>query len=322
MAVLTAIGVLPYFLLKLAWIFGSQWGIESPSKLDGTVVLMGNIITASLDVLLVAIVVALGRRAALKIPWWLILIPAWFAAGLLLPFIFTGPVIAAMVASGSGSSDGSLSDWVGPLVYLSFGIQAIGVVLVLGWYLRRRWGRALESHSSQGLVRVRTKGQWAVFSAAGVVAAALVFLGLRWIVRAATALQAQSADLRGGILWLSDVANAGFAACAVIGLLVLVARRLGNQDGPGDHDSSHRWWPILLLSGGGAAIAGSALYALVLMSLGAGTAPGQQDFWELSLSLVLGLLCGLGALAVIVEAQKQAAAIGPTDLRPAGFDRH
>ncbi len=142
LAVLTAIGVLPYFLLKLAWIFGSQWGIESPSKLDGTVVLMGNIITASLNVLLVAIVVALGRRAALKIPWWLILIPAWFAAGLLLPFIFTGPVIAAMVASGSGSSDGSLSAWVGPLVYLSFGMQAIGVVLVLGWYLAGTCGGA------------------------------------------------------------------------------------------------------------------------------------------------------------------------------------
>ena len=162
-----------------------------------------------------------------------------------------------------------------------------------------------------------------MLSAAGVVAAALVFLGLCWIDRAAAALQAQSAaqDLRGGISWLSDVANAGFAACAVIGLLVLVARRLGKQDGAGDHDSSHRGWPILLLCGGGAAIAGSALYALVLRSLGAETALGQQDFGELSLSLVLGLLCGLGALAVIVEAQKQAAAIGPTDLRPAGLGR-
>ncbi len=301
---LTALGVMPYFLLKVAWIFGAQWGIEHTSELGAAVVLTGNIITAVLDVLLVAMMWALGRRAAVNIPWWLILIPSWFAAGLLLPFIFTGPVIAAMVLNGNGTTDGTLSLWVGPLVYLSFATQAVGVVLMLGWYLRRRWGRSLEAHGAHEQLPLQHGFTALLLGILGILVASLLYSSIRCFARATTLMQDQAAsgDPQRSLAWLTDYSNSAFAITAVIGLLALL-RQLLRGRGFTQVGARLKWWPILLLAASGAALAGSALYAVVLFGIGAGTSGQGQELWELLLLFSSGILCGVGALLVIANGQ-------------------
>ena len=131
--------ILPYFLLKLAWLAGSTVGIATTSPIDADVLRGGNAVTMALEVVAAFIILAFTHSWGLRAPAWLVLAPAWVGTGLLAPFILTGPVVA-----GSGSAgDGSLEPWVGPLVYLGFGAQAVGIVVSFVLYVRARWPQAL-----------------------------------------------------------------------------------------------------------------------------------------------------------------------------------
>lgn len=136
-----AIGaVLPYLALKLAWIAGSTVGIVTPSPADAAVVRGGNIITALMEVVAVAVILVFTHASGARIPAWLVLAPTWVATGLLAPFIITGPAVAASAFTGSSAAgDGSLAAWVGPLVYLGFGAQAIGISAAFVLYAHDRW---------------------------------------------------------------------------------------------------------------------------------------------------------------------------------------
>lgn len=313
LAVLCAVGVLPYFLLKLGWIFGAQWGIEYPSPAGAEVVLIGNIITAALDVLLVFIVWVLGRPQAMRIPWWLILVPAWFAAGLLLPFIVTGPVITMMVFNGNGTTDGSLSAWVGPLVYLSFATQAACVVLMLGWYLKRRWGTALAgagAGSCDGSRKSSDLKRWIV-SCALVMVLALGMLAVGWFHDAVLLLNLQSSSNaeQQSLAWLSNFASSGFALLAVLAICSMCWQQMTSRKTISKNLlPSYGSW-ILLLAASSAAIAGSSLYGMVLMLVGAGEAANPRGFWVLLLAFSLGLIGGAGAVMSIVSAQGMALSV-------------
>lgn len=306
LAVLCAVGVLPYFLLKLGWIFGAQWGIEYPSPAGAEVVLIGNIITAALDVLLVFIVWVLGRPQAMRIPWWIILVPAWFAAGLLLPFIVTGPVITMMVFNGNGTTDGSLSSWVGPLGYLSFATQAVGIVLMLGWYLNRRWGKALVGAGTRERFTKPLGLRIWVFSGALVTTLGLSLLAVGWFHDAVVLLRHQSsAEVeQQSLSWLSDFASFAFACLAVFAIASMIWQQMVSRKADSINSSRRygRW--ILLLAASSAAIAGSSLYGVVLMLIGAGEVADSQGFWVLLLAFGLGLICGAGAMMSIATAQE------------------
>jgi hypothetical protein len=143
---LAVAALLPYLLLKLAWIAGLTIGITEQSPVDGGILLGGNILTAALEVAAALIIVAFTHSWGLRVPAWLVLLPVWVGTGLLAPFIVTGPVVAVSVLTDAAPvGDGSLAPWVGLVVYSSFGAQALGITAAFVFYARARWPRILGS---------------------------------------------------------------------------------------------------------------------------------------------------------------------------------
>ncbi|MFD1717942.1 hypothetical protein [Georgenia deserti] len=251
----TVLAVLPYLTLKVAWIAGSTVGIVRPSTLDASTVRTGNMVTASLELIAVGVVLTFTHTWGLRLPAWLVLAPAWAGIGLLAPFVVTGPAIAASVASGAPAGDGSLAAWVGPLVYLSFAGQALGLVTLFALYARQRWSHVIcarladrpESASQHALVAVTSGGVTLLVAAS--VPRLLPNLG-RY------AGTSHLATERGIAERLSDGTAALAAAAAIAGLVMLLWR----------YPRRSRTWPALTLAWvGTGAVWGSNCYSLILV---------------------------------------------------------
>ncbi|OYN92419.1 hypothetical protein [Parenemella sanctibonifatiensis] len=256
---LAIVAVLPYLILKLMWISGSTVGILEPSPLDPAVVRNGNIVTAVMELIAIAVILAFTHRWGLRLPAWLVLVPAYVGIGLLAPFLITGPAVAGSVAAGDAAGDGSLAPWVGPLVYLGFCAQAIGIAASFALYVRHRWGHVLAARTTD-----RPAGPTQpvlVFMGWGLAAllALVVLTRTMWGFGATWGLSAQQITDRGLAEHLNDIAAALFAAAAVVGLLMLTLQR-------------PRTWragvPIVLAWVGSGATLTSALYAMTLLFIG------------------------------------------------------
>ncbi|MBO4237926.1 hypothetical protein [Pseudonocardia alni] len=135
-----AVGTLPYLVLKLIWLGGGSVGMVSPSAVEGATMVAGNAITVIADVLLVVVVVALTRPWGRRLPAWMLLLTGWAGTGLLVPIALTIlPTVVITAVVGGSIGDGSMADWVGPLVYGSFAWQ--GGMLAIAFFLhaRSRW---------------------------------------------------------------------------------------------------------------------------------------------------------------------------------------
>lgn len=257
---LAIVAILPYFTLKLAWISGSTVGITSVSPVDAAVVTGGNIVTAALEVAAAFVILAFTHSWGLRAPAWLVLIPTWIATGLLAPFIITGPVVGISVISDSSSAgDGSLAPWVGPLVYIGFGAQAIGIGLSFVLYARDRWPRVF----SVRLADSPTGPYRSVLLLFGWLFTALLALVIvsrsAWALNSTWGLSSGLVESRGTAEKLADAATAMFALAAATGLLVLV----------------YRWWqkapvwvPVALVWVGAGAVFANGMYPMVLRLAG------------------------------------------------------
>ena len=129
-----AVGTLPYLVLKLIWLGGGSVGMVSPSAVEGATMVAGNAITVIADVLLVVVVVALTRPWGRRLPAWMLLLTGWAGTGLLVPIALTIlPTVVITAVVGGSIGDGSMADWVGPLVYGSFAWQ--GGMLAIAFFL-------------------------------------------------------------------------------------------------------------------------------------------------------------------------------------------
>ncbi len=143
---LVVAAMLPYLLLKAAWITGSTIGFATESWVDSRVLLGGNIATAGMELVAIVVVLAFTHDWGMRLPAWSVLLPAWVGTGLLAPFVVTGPlVVVSVVTEASPVGDGSFEPWVGPVVYSSFAEQAVGLTLTFALYTRARWPHVLRS---------------------------------------------------------------------------------------------------------------------------------------------------------------------------------
>jgi hypothetical protein len=143
---LAVAAMLPYLLLKAAWITGSTIGFATESSVDSRVRLGGNIVTAGMELVVIVVVLAFTHDWGMRLPAWSVLLPAWVGTGLLAPFVVAGPLLVVSVATeASPVGDDSFEPWVGPVVYSSFGAQAVGIALTFALYARARWPRVLRS---------------------------------------------------------------------------------------------------------------------------------------------------------------------------------
>ncbi|WP_029089687.1 hypothetical protein [Brevibacterium album] len=256
---LAVAAVVPYLTLKLLWILGSTAGILAPSPLDPAVVQSGNIVTAVMELVAVAIILTFTHSWGLKVPAWLVLIPAWIGIGLLAPFIVNGPAVAGSVLTGlSPAGDGSLAPWVGPLVYLGFGAQAIGIAASFVLYARDRWNRVLTGRLAERCANPSKRALLFLGWGVGLLLAVVSTVRLCWSLGATWGLSAHMIQSRGLPERLADGTSALFAAAALAGLLMLTLKVPGRW---------RVWVPLSLAWVGGGATLTGGLYSLALLTI-------------------------------------------------------
>ncbi|MEX5717342.1 hypothetical protein [Geodermatophilus maliterrae] len=271
---LVVAAILPYLLLKAAWIAGSTIGFATESSVDPGVLLGGNILTAGMELVAIVVVLAFTHDWGMRLPAWLVLLPAWVGTGLLAPFVVAGPLVVLSVATAASPvGDGSFEPWVGPVVYSSFGAQALGIALTFALYARARWARLLRSRAgcrSAGPHPLLTPAVWI----AAVLLAAVAAARLLWALDPAAAASFGLTDARGTTERAADAGAAAFALMAAAGLLVLVRRRRARTPlwvplaltwvGSGATWAGG-WWPLLLwigeVAGAGTSSPGAGLVA-------------------------------------------------------------
>lgn len=312
---LAVAAVQPYLILKLTWIAGSTIGITETSPLDASVVRGGNIVTAVMELTAIAILLAFTHQWGLRVPAWLVLVPAWIGTGLLAPFVITGPVIAASVVSDLAPvGDDSLAPWVGPLVYLSFGAQAVGIASCFVLYAKERWPYVFSGHLSDRLIG---PSRTALVPIAWGTAALLVVVSvarLPWSLGAAWGLPS-SGESRGVAEQLTDGASALFAVAAAVGILMLAVGRPSR---------TRTWVPVALAWIGGGATLGAGAYSLVLLftkltgAVDSVPATGMVPFVDL-LQVVAGVAIGVaGAVILAADHARSSTRADPVPLPVAG----
>jgi hypothetical protein len=136
--------VLPYLGLKALWLGGSMVGVPAGSPVAETSFVAANAVTALLDAAAIGVALALTHGWGLRWPAWLVLVPAWFGIGLLLPVV-VGVANAAAASAATGgdavSLEGGLVEpWVYVVAYTSFTVQGLLLTAAFRCYARDRWG--------------------------------------------------------------------------------------------------------------------------------------------------------------------------------------
>jgi hypothetical protein len=169
----TIAATLPYLTLKALWLTGHGTGATSAAggaELLDTRHLVGDGVTALLEIAAVALALALTCGWGRRVPAVLILVPMWVGTGLLTPIAVGMPLGLAVQAVAGGSpvpTDNGLNNWVYLCVYGGFLVQAAGLFVLFPGYVRRRWPQLLRRHSAGTAVPAPRP----VVLAAGVVAA-------------------------------------------------------------------------------------------------------------------------------------------------------
>jgi hypothetical protein len=212
-----AAGTLPYLTLKAIWLSGNPVGVVDPAVMAGPAMGVLNGVTVLLDLLVVALALALTQPFGRRLPAWSLLLPMWVGTGLLLPVaISILPATLLLAAEGAGSPD-FLEAWVRPLVYGGFAWQAIFLLGAFVGHARRRWADVVATPG----VASRAVAPLLRVVAAGGVGTAAVSAGLHLV------LAATSGSLAAGA---SATVGAGFAVAGAAGVLLLVR-----------DTTAHRW---------------------------------------------------------------------------------
>lgn len=151
-AVLAVAALLPYTVLKLLWLGGSQIGMvpgSGPGHMQDARMEIGNAITVVLAAIGVVVVLALTGRWGQRLPWWTLVIPAAAATGALAPIALGLPIGALLQALLEGTvrsgGEGNLTGWVFALVYGGFAVFGIALALLFADYVSRRWSPLLDA---------------------------------------------------------------------------------------------------------------------------------------------------------------------------------
>ncbi|MEV6579346.1 hypothetical protein AB0M92_14465 [Streptomyces sp. NPDC051582] len=239
----------PYLVLKSAWLSGSRVGIPGGSPLleQGTFLAVANAVTLAMDASLIVLVLVLTRPWGMRVPPWLLTLPAFVATGLLTPILVAFPAQLLIRAAGQGGPTAAgevarpfLDPWVFTVVYTGFSVQGLALAGLFVPYARRRWGRRWQGAQGRGLP-----------SPTGVVAGAaaiggLVIAGvhLYWAFGGTAGLGEDQVAARTAVTGVVSGVHAMCALAAGAGAVLLV--RGGSRAA---------WWPSALTWTGSAAAA-------------------------------------------------------------------
>jgi hypothetical protein len=206
---LAVAGTLPYVVLKLLWLAGSTVGTSDAAFLADPAVHAMNIVTLGMDLVVVALALALTHRWGDRLPAWLVLLPMWVGTGFLVPMaVSIMPGTVAEIAL-DGASGGPLLPWVQPMVYGGFAWQGVFLCAAFVVHARRRWGALV---TAPAVPSPETLSVLRVIAGGGTVMAALS-AGLHLAI-----------GLTGGdVIGLAvETVNAALAVAGAAGVLALV----------------------------------------------------------------------------------------------------
>jgi hypothetical protein len=130
----------PYFILKIFWTLDGLRGgglhEGAWSHLDWAVV---NGLTVVMSGLAMLVGLALAQPWGLRLPAWLMLLPAWIGMGFLVPMIPLIPVLALIADTGGTGTEAPMSAGETAAVSVSFAGFALGMAIAAPVYAVRRW---------------------------------------------------------------------------------------------------------------------------------------------------------------------------------------
>ncbi|MFF4851355.1 hypothetical protein [Streptomyces sp. NPDC001194] len=150
----------PYLVLKSAWLSGSRVGIPDGSPLldAGMFLTAANAVTLAMDASVVVLVLLLTRPWGMRVPPWVLTVPAFTATGLLTPILVAFPAqqLIRAVDQGGPAYAGEgvrpfLDPWVFTVVYTGFCVQGLALAGLFVPYARKRWGRRWQGVLGRGL---------------------------------------------------------------------------------------------------------------------------------------------------------------------------
>ncbi|MFF1446330.1 hypothetical protein [Streptomyces sp. NPDC058295] len=302
-----AAALVPYLLIKVAWVVGSLLGLLPVGQgfsLGGWLVL--NTVTIGMAAAGITLGLALVRPWGMRIPGWLVGFFAWVGSGFLvsiLPFV----VVSALVnsgaesskGSGSSGSDAAMPGWEAMLLQCSFVGTGIALAIALPAYLWRRWPHALRRPEPPG---TRTSPGLLWPAASGAVT------GLAWLYWAAGGfLGIAHRDERPASWHVLVGVSACWALAAAAAVLALVRRR-----------PTRLPYPLLLAlawlgSGSMFAWSGWRLPATVYVALAHPSDVSYPENVAVAMALhVTAVLTGAGIMGTLVRGDRVPRSAGPS----------
>jgi hypothetical protein len=151
----SAIGCLPYLVLKVVWTVGMPVGITDRSVLHSNGWAAGNALMAVIQLAGLLLVLALTQPWARRMPAGLLLLPVWVGTGLLFQVV-VGAVLVGLFSHPSQASSAStagIQPWVFVMVYSAFAVQGAALAIAFACHLRARWGRLLGGRTGEVVAR-------------------------------------------------------------------------------------------------------------------------------------------------------------------------
>lgn len=251
LAGIAVLACLPYVALKVAWLSGSTVGLTDPDALATTSMEVANALTLGMELVALALAVALARPAGARLPAWLVGLPMYVGTGLLGGILLVVPIqtVLGLVRGSAGTVAAQdaepIADWVFGVVYGAFCVLGLALITLFARYGWRRWVRPrwMLTLGELGPVSPGTRrlaiGHGIVM--VGVCVVELVITVSAW-----------------GTVGGHPVAAVLAAGLALTGLVVLARRRPA-------HWSAR--WPMLAAVVGSAVVAAWGLYFAVVLTL-------------------------------------------------------
>jgi hypothetical protein len=228
------VSCVPYLALKAAWIAGSHLGIPQGSSLlehRGSMA-VANGVTVLMDGAVIMLALVLTRPWGMRVPAWLLALPAWVATGLLAPIMAGFPLQLLVDALGgspadttAGGAEPFLDAWVFGVVYTGFIVQGLSLGALFALYARDRWGRLWEGRVWELPVGLIGAAQRTVAVAAAGCALLPLTAHLVWACGGTAGLDESHVADRTGGFYVMEALSVLFLTLAVTGGFLLAFRR-------------------------------------------------------------------------------------------------
>ncbi|MEU5016905.1 hypothetical protein AB0G60_05680 [Streptomyces angustmyceticus] len=223
---IAVVACVPYLALKLLWVLGLDVGVVDASRFSRTTWIAANAATFLLDAVAAVVAHTLTRPAGRRAPAWLLALPLWAAAGLLLPLLtglLGGSLTGLVTGARNPLADGDfLQPWVFGVVYGGFLVEAVTLLGAFAVYAHQRWG-ALLRRPLGALPRTGSRALQRLFLLpAAAVLAALGTVRVLWGAGAGPGTPTAGGPPRTVLSAASDCAQGGYAVAGAVGLVLLV----------------------------------------------------------------------------------------------------